>query len=143
LCDTDKGFRRLEQRGGSLWSSVVIFRRAFQGERTRSIKEKGWQVVTVSLCSIVLKKVAQLVVKLLDRAESKAVGMVKSPLPLGEVLTMRFDGGAEVVLVASPWWAGGMDDATDGGSRVSIKRGFHAGTSVSSRGSERSADLAL
>jgi hypothetical protein len=74
-----------------------------RGERTRSIKENGWQSVTVSLANMVLKKVAQVFVKLFDSAESNGVGIWKSPLALGSVWIERFDGGAEVVFVASPW----------------------------------------
>lgn len=74
-----------------------------QGGRTWSIKEKGWQPVTVSLVNMFLKNCAQFVVKLLDKAESKGVGIWKSPLASGSVLTDLLDGGADVVLVACPW----------------------------------------
>lgn len=70
--------------------------------RTWSRREKGWQPVTVSLVNMVLKKVAQLVVKLLERAESKGVGISKLPLALGSVWMDLLDGGADVVFVASP-----------------------------------------
>ena len=72
------------------------------GECTWSISEKGWQSVTVSLVNMARKNWAQLVVKLLFRAESKGTGISKSPLALGSVLMDLLAGGAEVVSVACP-----------------------------------------
>ena len=70
--------------------------------------------------------------KLLDKAESKGEGIWKSPLALGSVLTDLFDGGADVVFVASPWYVGGINGGATGGSLVSITREgpFQAGMRV-------------
>lgn len=87
--------------GQSLSAGVSVF--FFHGEPTLSSREKGWHPVTVSLVNMVLKKPAQLFVKLLDRAESKAVGIWKEPLALGSVWRDLLEGGAEAVFVASPW----------------------------------------
>lgn len=83
---------------------------------TRSKREKGWQVVMVSLSSMRLRKSPQPLVKFFDRPESKGVGIWKSAsLALGSTASDFFDSGADVVLVATLSCAGGMNGSTGSG----------------------------
>jgi hypothetical protein len=69
-----------------------------------------------------LRNVAQELVKLFDRPVSKGLGTAKLvAAPLGSVLRVRLDGGAEKVLVAS-WLScrGGINSGISGGGRVSM-----------------------
>ena len=82
--------------------------------------EKGWHWSKASLVSMRRQKFAQSAVKLLDRAVSKGLGMVKgADEALASVSRERLEGGADAVGVASPWWsgcAGGTGGINSGGA---------------------------
>lgn len=73
----------------------------------------------VSLLSMRVRKSAQPEVKLLGNPESNGFGISKSPPPvLGSTSSDLFDGGADVVLVPSSPWTGGINGGSGWESRA-------------------------